>query len=61
MERPKKPTVASCSIPKELLKRNTVHDVEVNCLDISRDGTLLATGGGDKQLIVFDIRSSTLK
>ncbi len=47
-------------MPKDLLKKNTVHDVEVNCIDISRDAALIATGGGDKQVIVFDIRSSTI-
>ncbi|RKO83771.1 WD40-repeat-containing domain protein, partial [Blyttiomyces helicus] len=33
------------------------HDSDINCIQISRDGALLGTGGNDKKLILYDSKT----
>ncbi|KAI9340410.1 WD40-repeat-containing domain protein [Zopfochytrium polystomum] len=47
--------------PNVLLKRLSAHDGDINCIQISRDGSLVATGGNDKKLMLHDARTGTTK
>ncbi|KAJ3274962.1 hypothetical protein HDV01_001826 [Terramyces sp. JEL0728] len=53
----------STSLLPTVLKKQfkKVHDDDINCMGISSDGMLLATGGNDKKLVIHDIRSGTPK
>lgn len=46
-----------CSIPTKALHKPPAHESEINCIRVSRDGSLLATGGNDKKVIVYDAKT----
>lgn len=37
------------------------HDDDINCIAISSDGSLLATGGNDKKLVLYSTATGTAK
>ncbi|XJO71992.1 hypothetical protein BDV3_001406 [Batrachochytrium dendrobatidis] len=43
-----------CVVPTTGVRKMTAHDGEISCIAISRDGGLLATGGNDRKLILFN-------
>ncbi|KAJ3326339.1 hypothetical protein HDV06_000215 [Boothiomyces sp. JEL0866] len=53
----------TASILPSILKKQfkKVHDDDINCMGISSDGNLLATGGNDKKLVIHDVQSGTPK
>ncbi|KAJ3286351.1 hypothetical protein HDU79_006559 [Rhizoclosmatium sp. JEL0117] len=53
--------VVTCFPPTIAVKKMTLHDGEINCIQINKDGTLLATGGTDKKLILSDARTGATK
>ncbi|KAJ3124261.1 hypothetical protein HK098_001271 [Nowakowskiella sp. JEL0407] len=48
-------------IPNTVMKKWTSHDGEINCVQVSRDGAILATGGQDKKVILYDAHTGTAK
>ncbi|KAI9335302.1 WD40-repeat-containing domain protein [Obelidium mucronatum] len=50
-----------CSPPTIAIKKVSLHDGEINCIQVNRDGSLIATGGNDKKLILTDARTGAVK
>ncbi|KAI8804989.1 WD40-repeat-containing domain protein [Cladochytrium replicatum] len=44
-------------LPNAAVKKWSAHDGEINCIQISRDGSTIATGGNDKRVILYDAYS----
>ncbi|KAJ3092769.1 hypothetical protein HK102_003032 [Quaeritorhiza haematococci] len=41
--------------------RKTAHEGEIHCIQISKDGSLFATGSYDKKILVFDAKTGGMK
>ncbi|KAJ3109080.1 hypothetical protein HDU97_009198 [Phlyctochytrium planicorne] len=50
-----------CILPNVAIKRTPLHESDINCIQISKDGTLLATGSNDKKLILTDAKTGTIR
>ncbi|KAJ3021655.1 UNVERIFIED_CONTAM: hypothetical protein HDU68_009518 [Siphonaria sp. JEL0065] len=50
-----------CMPPVVAVKKAALHDGEINCIQVNRDGSLIATGGTDKKLILTDARTGATK
>jgi autophagy-related protein 16 len=48
------------NLPQGLVKKFPAHEAEIHCIQISRDGALIATGSQDKQLNLYDARTGSL-
>ncbi|KAH6595567.1 hypothetical protein BASA61_003758 [Batrachochytrium salamandrivorans] len=50
-----------CSVPVSGTRRMTAHDGDINCISISRDGSMVATGANDRRLIIYDGKTCSQK
>ncbi|KAJ3216547.1 histone H2B [Dinochytrium kinnereticum] len=50
-----------CILPNVAVKRLAIHESDINCIQISRDGTILATGSNDKKLILTDAKTGSIR
>ncbi|KAJ3327653.1 hypothetical protein HDU76_011377 [Blyttiomyces sp. JEL0837] len=50
-----------CLPPNVAVKKVSAHDGDINCIQVSKDGSIVATGGNDKKLILFDARSGSVR
>ncbi|KAJ3167917.1 hypothetical protein HDU88_001864 [Geranomyces variabilis] len=48
-------------VPKSITRRINAHDGEINCIQMSPDGSLVATGGNDKRVILYDAHTGGIK
>ncbi|KNC97324.1 uncharacterized protein SPPG_09457 [Spizellomyces punctatus DAOM BR117] len=53
--------VVRTSLPQAAVKKIHSHDSEINCIQISPDGSLLATGSNDKKVILYDAKAGVVK
>eukprot|EP00842_Homolaphlyctis_polyrhiza_P006848 jgi/Hompol1/752/HPOL_000538-RA len=50
-----------CILPRLSLHQTALHEGGINCIAISRDGSMVATGASDKKLIICDATTCTQK
>ncbi|KAI8855020.1 WD40-repeat-containing domain protein [Chytridium lagenaria] len=50
-----------CTLPNVIVKRSPMHESDINCIQISRDGNLIATGSNDKKLILTDAKTGNVR
>ncbi|TPX56786.1 hypothetical protein PhCBS80983_g04292 [Powellomyces hirtus] len=53
--------VSPSFLPQVATKKMSAHDAEINCIQLSPDGNLLATGGNDKRVILYDAYTGGMK
>ncbi|KAI8619628.1 WD40-repeat-containing domain protein, partial [Chytriomyces sp. MP71] len=53
--------VTQCIPPSVAVKKLNLHDGDINCIQINREGTLLVTGGNDKKVIISDASTGAVK
>ncbi|KAJ3228540.1 hypothetical protein HDU78_009738 [Chytriomyces hyalinus] len=54
-------TKPTCFPPSVAVRKIALHDGDINCIAVNRDGSLIATGGNDKKLIITDTSTGSVR